>query len=151
MERPASYQTKQREAILSHIASLQDSHFTAAQIAEHFAKSQNPVGLTTIYRHLEKLVESGIVRKYSMDGVSGACFQYMGTSEDCGEHFHLKCDNCGELLHFSCALMGEMHRHISDDHDFKVNAMKTVFYGTCGRCRGIPETEANCPAPEGGR
>ena len=29
----------------------------------------------------------------------------------------------------------EIYRHIGDDHNFRINPKKTVFYGKCGKCQ----------------
>ena len=132
--RSANYNTKQREAILKYIASLESVHVTAAQIEEHFINEGAPIGRTTIYRHLDKLEETGKVRKYITDGMSGACYQHSENKDGCRFHFHLKCENCGELQHVECDELNELQRHILDDHAFEINALKTVFYGKCRNC-----------------
>ena len=134
MKRPANYKTKQREAILEYILSLGGAHVTAAQIAGHFANDDAPVGRATIYRHLDQMTESGELRKFTSDGVSGACYQQAEALENCREHFHLKCESCGRLLHLECETLEELQRHIFDQHAFEVNALKTVLYGKCGVC-----------------
>jgi Fur family ferric uptake transcriptional regulator len=136
-ERPANYKTKQREAILNYIASLDGGHVTAAQIAEHFEKDNVSVGRTTIYRYLDKLTESGKIRRYTTDGISGACYQYAGESgekSNCRSHLHLKCEECGKLQHFDCDTLTNLQQHVWDKHAFKVNALKTVLYGKCDAC-----------------
>ena len=135
MNRPAKYKTGQRDAILSYLASLGGGHVTAGQIAEHFRRQGSAIGVATIYRCLDMLVDGGVVRRYAAEGVPGACFQYADTREDCHEHFHLKCDGCGELLHLQCELLEDISRHIGDEHDFRVDAMKTVVHGQCAKCR----------------
>ena len=134
MSRPANYQTRQREAILDYILSLEGAHVTAAQIAEHFAKEEVPIGRATIYRQLDLLMESGQLRKYTTDGVSGACYQQTEARENCREHFHLKCEDCGRLLHMECDDLQALQRHIFDQHAFEINALKTVLYGKCSAC-----------------
>jgi len=134
MKRPVRYNTKQRKAILSYIASLSGSHITAAQITAHFENEDFPIGRTTIYRHLDKLTENGRVRKYTIDGISGACFQYVNCDEDCPADFHLKCESCGALIHLQCDMLKEIKQHMSDQHAFQINSVKTVFYGKCGNC-----------------
>jgi len=134
MTRPKNYKTKQRQAILNHIVSLDGAHVTAAQIAAHFDKEAAPIGKTTIYRHLDKLTESGKLRRYVTDGKSGACYQYVGSGEGCGVHLHLKCEGCGELLHLDCKALDDFKHHVSTNHAFQVNPMKTVLYGKCKAC-----------------
>jgi len=134
VKRSANYNTKQHKAILDYIVSLEGAHVTAAQIAEHFENESVSIGRTTIYRHLEKLTESGMLRRYTTDGISGACYQHADGREDCDTHFHLKCDNCGELQHLECDALGEIRQHVFDQHGFQVNVLKTVLYGLCDGC-----------------
>ncbi|MDR1753793.1 MAG: transcriptional repressor [Eubacterium sp.] len=136
MKRPESYKTKQSEAILSYIISLAGGHVTAAQIVSHFEKEKVLIGRTTIYRHLDRLTVSGKLRRYTTDGISGACYQYTGNNADCCEHLHLKCEGCGALLHLECCAIIDLQQHVLDKHAFKVNAMKTVLYGKCDNCLG---------------
>ncbi len=135
MERPEHYRTKQREAILRYIASLDGAHVTAAQIEKHFSKFM-PISRATIYRHLERFTQGGELRKYLTDGVSGACYQYTGEEHGDHAHLHLKCEGCGELLHMECGTLAELTRHIHNAHAFEVNAAKTVLYGRCLECLG---------------
>ncbi|MCL2014185.1 MAG: transcriptional repressor [Oscillospiraceae bacterium] len=134
MKRSSNYNTKQREAILGYIISLSGAHVTAAQITEHFAKESVPIGRTTIYRHLDKLTRNGAVRRYTTDGISGACYQYINNSENCDTHLHLKCESCGELKHAECEMLRQIKRHVSDQHSFEVNPLKIVLYGKCEEC-----------------
>ena len=134
MSRKATYNTKQSESILEYIASLGDAHVTAAEILKHFENSDSPIGKATVYRHLDKLTESGKLRKYTTDNSSGACFQYVDNAENCHSHLHFKCECCGTLFHLQCDMFEKFSRHIQDDHAFWVNAMKTTFHGKCKDC-----------------
>ena len=137
MGRPLNYHTKQLEAILQYIASPGSGHVTAAQIMAHFAHSGARIGRATVYRHLDKLTESGHVRRYTIDGISGACFQYTGQCEDCPLHLHLKCEACGKLIHLDCELLPEIARHMLHSHSFQINPAKTVLYGQCKSCQSL--------------
>jgi Fur family ferric uptake transcriptional regulator len=119
---------------MEYLASLGGKHVTAAQIAEHFRGARPPIGLTTVYRHLEKLEDSGHVRKYFVDGVSSACYQYVMDNENCPEHFHLKCESCGALLHLECGMLDRVRRHVFEEHSFSIDRSKMVFYGKCADC-----------------
>ncbi len=134
MSRPSSYSTKHREAVLNYMSSLNGAHITAAQIIEHFKNTNSPVGRTTVFRLLDKLTESGEIRRFTNDGISGACYQFVGEREDCHTHLHLKCEGCGELLHLECGELKNLSDHMRNEHAFKFNAMKTVLYGQCENC-----------------
>jgi Fur family ferric uptake transcriptional regulator len=134
MKLSGNYRTKQSEAILGYIDKLGDSHVTATQIVEHFEKSDFPIGRTTIYRHIFRLTEKGELRRYITDGISGACYQRVNNSEECNDHLHIKCERCGELWHLDCDAFKEIQHHFLNEHAFKINMLKTVFYGDCEKC-----------------
>ncbi|MDR1021496.1 MAG: transcriptional repressor [Synergistaceae bacterium] len=137
MSRPTRYSTAQGKATLEYLASLEGGHVTAAQVAEHFGDAKPSIGLTTVYRHLERLVESGLVRKFFVDGASSACYQYAAGDDNCSEHFHLKCESCGALLHLECGMLDEIQRHVRAEHAFLINKNKMVFYGKCADCMKV--------------
>ena len=128
----ADYKTKQRELILEYLKSSDSHHLSAGDIAAHLRES-GTVGIATVYRQLDKMVEAGLVRKYSLDG--GACYQYVGGGGDCREHFHLKCLNCGALIHVDCDFLSGLAPHILEHHGFEVDNRRTVMYGLCRKCR----------------
>jgi Fur family ferric uptake transcriptional regulator len=147
VKRSAGYNTKQSQAILAYIASLDGGQVTVAQVAEHFESVGSPIGLTTVYRHLDKLVRSGRVRRYIMEGAAGSCHQYeyideyvgggeirARVGEESAEHFHLKCEDCGALLHMRCEVLSGIPKHVYEKHSFRIDASKTVFYGKCSEC-----------------
>jgi Fur family ferric uptake transcriptional regulator len=131
--RSANYSTRQGRLILDYLVSLGDKHVTVNQLVQYFRKQGIPIGQTTIYRHLEKLCDTGLIRRYTLSEGS-ACYQYVRDDRTCQEHFHLKCEICGELIHLECDLLDEIQKHVYKKHSFQINALKTVFYGTCDRC-----------------
>jgi Fur family ferric uptake transcriptional regulator len=135
MERPESYKTRQGRQILEYMSSLGGSHVTVDQIMRHFKDEGALVGMSTIYRHLEKLVADRKIRKYEMAGGASACYQYISNAEECVGHFHLLCEGCGELIHLDCELLDEIGGHLLASHDFQLDILKTVFYGKCEKCR----------------
>jgi Fur family ferric uptake transcriptional regulator len=141
-DRGNGYSTRQGRLLVDYLASLKGVHVTADDIAAYFRQEgRQPIGLTTIYRHLERLVHAGTVRKYLPAGGESACYQYMDSDEACAEHFHLKCEQCGRLIHLRCDLLDKIREHIKKEHRFRINVLKTVFYGECGDCRDRPEEE----------
>ncbi len=134
MSHSNGYKTRQREAILKYMLEHQDSHVTVNQISDYFENEGTPVGVTTIYRHLEKLLEQDFVRKYNTGASNSACFQYAVQDKKCHEHFHLMCEKCGCLFHLECRHMNEVYSHIFSEHGFRINPFKTVFYGICEEC-----------------
>lgn len=131
------YQTKQREELLAFLQSVSGEHITVNDIHNHFAEHGSKVGVTTIYRHLENMVNEGIVKKYVLDSNSAACFEYVDTHKECKENgcTHLKCTNCGKLIHLHCEDLQATEKHIFEAHNFKVDTYRTVLYGLCEKCQ----------------
>lgn len=138
------YETEPRKLILEYIKKAGGSHFTADDIFFSLKKDGCRIGKATIYRYFEKLTEQGMLRKYvPVDGLS-ACYEYAGDSSDCRSHYHMKCDVCGSLFHLECGFLDEISEHIDARHNFRINKFKTIFYGTCAKCRAKAEGGADC-------
>ena len=135
----SGYKTKQRDAILGFMIENKDRHVTVSQISEYLSKQGKHIGVTTIYRHLDKLLDNDLVRKYSLGPGECSCYQYAGGDKDCHEHFHLVCEKCGRLFHLECEHLSELKGHILEEHGFTVDPFKTVFYGLCSDCRNNEE------------
>ncbi len=127
-----SYNTHYKDRIKNAIKEFNGEHFTAENLFAKIRSDGENIGSSTVYRHLDRLVNEGFVRKYVSDIGESACYQQ---SEHCGEHFHLKCEKCGKLQHLSCDLMNEINSHVLSDHGFSIDPSKTVFYGLCKECQ----------------
>jgi Fur family ferric uptake transcriptional regulator len=134
-KRPPQYHTRQGQLILDYMKTLGGSHVTAGQLVSRFAAAgETSISQTTIYRRLEKLLAQGKIRKYFLSDGESACYQYVDEDQNCREHFHLKCEVCGDLIHADCDLLDAINEHLLAEHDFQINALKTVLYGTCKKC-----------------
>lgn len=136
MKRDSGYNTKQKEILLDYLISNKNKHVNVQTISAYMAEKGSPLGTATIYRRLDKLVEQGVVRKYVIDGKTGACYQYIDDEDGCCNHFHLKCVRCEKLLHIDCGHLTGISEHIAEHHGFIVDSSKTVFYGLCAECAG---------------
>ncbi len=134
------YQTRQKQLILAMLREKQNEHVKAEQILSHLRKDGESLGLTTVYRNLEKLVQDGVIIKYvGLDGTS-ASYQYVGEMAAHKDHYHLVCLQCGQLVHLNCNVIDEFASHIQNDHHFQLDSMKTVFYGYCANCSDCSQT-----------
>ncbi len=128
----STYKTKQSFLVLECFENNKGKHLTIEEICAILKQNNTPVGTTTVYRHVQRLADEGIITKYTVDSESAACYQYSG--EDCSMHFHLKCTSCQRLFHACCSYMDSIEEHISNHHGFKVDNSRTVFYGICQDC-----------------
>ena len=136
MDPHIKYKTKQREILLKYLESVSGMHITAGDVCDFFKKQGIPIGQATVYRQLESLVDSGLVNKYNLDSNSSACFEYIGSDCHAGGQvcFHCKCEKCGKLIHLHCDELACISEHLYNEHKFKLDPLRTVFYGLCEEC-----------------
>ena len=128
MTRSNHYNTKQKDLILDCIKN--HNEFTVNDIYEELNKE---VGLTTIYRKVDELVNENKIKKYiGKDNVT--YYQYLC---DCDKdnHFYLKCEKCGTLEHVDCDCINELSEHISKNHNFELDKQNIVINGVCKNCK----------------
>ena len=127
-----AYMTRQQQAVLKCIESCPGGRATAMDLMQMLRQEGQTVGLSTVYRQLEKLVAQGKVHKRLTE--EGACYQYCDKTvhRDC---FLLQCEGCGAIFHMDCSHLGELYGHLLESHGFAINPRRTMFYGLCGKCR----------------
>ena len=123
-----SYSTKQKEMIIN-IIKTKDKEFTIKDIYEEL---EDKVGLTTVYRLVDKLVLEGLIKK-NISNDNTVTYEYL---EKCDEHnhFYLKCEKCKKLEHVDCDCINELYNHINKNHKFKLNKENIVINGICQNC-----------------
>ena len=130
-----SYSTRHQEELLNYMKSTAGTHITAGDICMHMRAEGKNIGTATVYRQLEKMVDEGIVNKYIIDEGSSACYEYVDDMKHkSGNCYHLKCESCGKLIHLGCEEISSLNEHIMEEHGFRVNPRRTVFYGICEDC-----------------
>ena len=130
------YKTKQRDLIIQFLEKS-GSHVTVAEICSYLDGENKSVGQATVYRQLEKMVDEGIVTKYTIESGLPACFEYAANSHSEGNCFHACCEVCGRLFHISCDELDSLGEHLNEHHGFRINPLRTVFYGVCADCANI--------------
>ncbi len=131
------YKTKPRQAILAYMKEYKketDKYITPKEIIAHFQKTEKKISTATVYRVLDNLEKRGIIKKYDLEGMNSACFEYLGDISHCDHHYHLKCDSCGKIVHFHCDEMKAVSEHLNEHHGFTIDTPKTMFYGVCSCC-----------------
>lgn len=124
-----SYKTKQKDLIIKAIKK-QKQEFKVQDIYEFLDKK---VGLTTIYRLVDKMTKDGELSKnIGKDNIT--YYQYL---EKCNHenHFYLKCQRCGSLEHVDCDCIIDLMRHIFFEHNFKINHENIIIKGICENCQ----------------
>lgn len=129
MTRSTNYNTKQKELILSIIKKKKHEF----RVKDLYNDLNKEIGLTTIYRQIDKLVNEGRINKnINKDNIT--YYQYL---EECNKnnHFYLKCDKCGNMTHIDCDCIEQLSNHIVKEHQFNLNKDCIIINGICKRCK----------------
>lgn len=128
------YKTKQKDYILQCIKDSAEEYITIQQLANNLKNRNKEVGLTTIYRNLNKLEAERAIAKVYIEGVTGCCYRYLPHKKD-SVLIYLKCEKCGELVNIECPELGLLYHHVLEEHHMEINRGKTMFYGLCENCQ----------------
>jgi Fur family ferric uptake transcriptional regulator len=122
--------TKERRHILEEVFSS-DEHFGADELHLRFVRRKLPVSRATIYRTLEHLVESGLVRRVYLDNQKKAFFEHVHGRK---HHEHMICLSCGKVIEFSDDPLEERQEKVCRDLKFKPLRHSLRIVGLCSKC-----------------
>ena len=123
--------TDQKEILIKYLKNNANKHLSISQIQKDLS---NEIGLTTIYRIINTLVQRGIVNKIPLENRQGFCYQYSNEKEHCSNHFHLICEKCNKTIHIENGNIKKIITEMENENQFKINNNRIVFYGLCNKC-----------------
>lgn len=124
------YNTKQKESILECIKENSEEYMTIQKLYDELKKKSQKVGLTTIYRNLDKLEAENEIVAINIAGYNGTCYKYLSDKKV----FYIKCEECGNLVPIQCPELSSLYVHLQEEHHIQINPVKTMFYGRCESC-----------------
>jgi len=128
-----------REAILDVLSKTQ-KHLSAEDVYMAVHKACPTVGLTTVYRTLELLVQMGLIFKFDF-GDGRARYELAEGPKGARHHHHLVCTNCGRVIDYTdfideeVELLQQTEKGLSKKYNFEITNHLIQFYGLCDRCR----------------
>ncbi len=122
------YQTEHKKLLIDLFENNKDKSFSANYLVERFSGIINKA---TIYRQLNKLEESNILRKTFDEEKNTHVYQLY---DNCENHLHLICMNCGKTIHLRCSEVDAFINHTIEEHKFYINLLKSNIYGLCEDC-----------------
>ena len=123
--------TEQKEILIKYLKINANKHLNISEIQKDLS---NEIGLTTIYRIINSLVQKGIVSKIPLENSQGFCYQYNSEKEHCSNHYHLICEKCNKTIHIENDNIQKVLKEIENENQFKINNNRIVFYGLCDKC-----------------
>lgn len=105
------------------------SHATADEVYEEVAKSHPNIGRGTVYRNLQKLSESGDIRKVEVpDGAD----RYDHILKN---HYHIRCTECGRIFDAQIPYMEGLEKQADGLDGFVLLGHDIIFKGICPECQ----------------
>ena len=129
--------TTQRLLILEVLASCPDVHLTAEEIYDRVKTDYPEIGLATVYRTIQLLLELHLIDRINLDdGFVRYEIGNLGTGMSRHHHHHLICLKCGKVESFQDDLLEKLEQRITATTGFKVADHEVKFYGYCKECGG---------------
>lgn len=122
--------TKQRD-LVAQIVFLAEDHLSVEGIRRELKQRSERVGMATVYRTLDLLVDSGLVRTHEF----GEGFRRYEAMAGQADHEHLICEQCGRVVEFANERLERMLPVLADEHGFQHRRHKVEIYGVCRTCR----------------
>ena len=98
------------------------------------------IGLTTIYRTLELLVQMGLVFKFDF-GDRRARYELAEGPKGIRQHHHLVCTKCGRVIDYTDLIdeakkfLSQTMKALNKKYNFKITNHLIQFYGLCDKCQ----------------
>ncbi len=126
------YTTKQRQLITNVLKNC--DALTADEI--FLQLKDEKVSLSTVYRNLDKLVESNfVIRELSIDGKRS--LYRINKTALCKGHIHLQCSRCGNVIHISNSDTDKIGDAIKAKYGFSIDEQALPIIGICERCKKL--------------
>lgn len=121
--------TRARQAILDIITQA-DHHLTPADVYR-YAKAHYPhLGLTTVYRTLDLLVELGYIQRVHL---AEGCHSYAPSARPHGHH--LVCSECGRAEEFAECDLDALVRSLQARTGYEIKVHVLELMGRCPKCQ----------------
>jgi Fur family ferric uptake transcriptional regulator len=122
--------TPERRWVLQGVLS-REGHFDADELLAFLHRRSMPVSRATLYRTLEHLTASGLVKMHRF-GRGHALFE---PNYGRNHHDHMVCDHCGDVIEFVNDQIEELQNQVCREHGFTATNHVMQIFGLCAGCR----------------
>ena len=136
--------TQQREVVADLVFST-SGHLSVEDIEAALKVGGERIGKATIYRTMEILVRSGLVKEHDF----GEGFKRYEHLFGHPVHEHLICTSCNQVIEFQSPELLRLQDEVARRHGFLPNRHKLEIYGLCAECQAqgitVPYVGLTCP------
>ncbi len=122
--------TRERRLILDEIMQS-NRHIEAEDVVYNLKNKGKKVSRATVYRTLELLKETGLVRRVCLGENQYRYEQVYGKEK----HNHLVCVKCGNLIEFENEQVDHLQAEICQAHEFQMVTRCFQIFGFCQKCK----------------
>ncbi|TXR55128.1 Fur family transcriptional regulator [Quadrisphaera setariae] len=128
--RPAQRRTGRQRAAVAAMLDSEPAFTSAQDLYARLREQGNPIGLATVYRALQALVEDGEVDVLRTGEDGEAVYRRCST----GHHHHLVCRRCGRAEEVEGSAVEAWARKTAAAHGFTDVDHVVEIFGTCADC-----------------
>ena len=122
--------TPERLTVLKEIQQCY-KHFEPDSLFLRLKTQNKKISRATIYRTLDLLVESGLLKKLNFTDQNARYEMNM----DVRIHDHFFCVSCGKIIELYDESLQRIHKRIALKYNLKIDDYTHQLYGTCPQCR----------------
>ncbi|NLE80119.1 MAG: transcriptional repressor [Rhodococcus sp.] len=120
--------TKQRSAISALLDDIEEFR-SAQELHDELRKRGEGIGLTTVYRTLQAMSESGTV-----DVLRTSTGESMYRRCSSGHHHHLVCRECGFTVEVEGPTVEQWSQSVAESNGFTDISHTVEIFGVCAEC-----------------
>jgi Fur family transcriptional regulator, ferric uptake regulator len=120
--------TTARRLVLAELIRRGADHPTADQITTRIRRTNPELHLSTIYRTLEFLEDTGLVVRAGFG--DGATTYHLAADR----HHHAVCEVCGTIIELPESALAGVVASLRRDHGFAASPHHVTIPGVCARC-----------------
>lgn len=139
--RGCGYRITVPRQIILQVLDESKEHLSAEDIYLKVHNIYSAIGLTTVYRTLDLLVNMGLVFRFDF-GDGRARYELSHGPKEPINHHHLICTKCGRIINYTdfieeeSELFRKTEKELSKKYNFKIKNHTVQFYGLCSKCSG---------------
>ena len=132
--------TRQRAAVRTVFQDLDGFH-SAQEVHARLRASGDTVGLSTVYRAVQALVDAG-----ELDSIRTDSGEVVYRRCSTRHHHHLVCRSCGRTVEVAGPTVERWADRVADEHGFADVSHTLEIFGTCQECRPAEVAPADAAA-----
>lgn len=122
--------TQQRD-LVAQVVFAARGNLSVEDIAARLRERGTPVGLATIYRAIDTMVEARFLRAHDF----GEGFKRYEAQHAGKQNGFLVCGRCGNVTEFPLERLDRVLALLADEHEFLAEHHRVELHGTCRECR----------------